>query len=81
MKKIISLCMVIILTLSIIPNGTIYGENYSGFNLQSLEGECNFTNLIVFARFSDEDEFVDNEYSGNSVKKITAYVRIKNRLV
>ena len=71
MKKIISLCMVIILALSMIPNGTIYGENYAGLNLQSLEGECNFTNLIVFARFSDEDEFVDNEYSGNSVRKIT----------
>lgn len=71
MKKIISLCMVIILALSMIPNGTIYGENYAGLNLQSVEGECNFTNLIVFARFSDEDEFVDNEYSGNSVRKIT----------
>ena len=45
MKKIISLCMVIILALSMIPNGTIYGENYAGLNLQSLEGECNFTNL------------------------------------
>ena len=63
--------MVIILALSMIPNGTIYGENYAGLNLQSVEGECNFTNLIVFARFSDEDEFVDNEYSGNSVRKIT----------
>lgn len=31
----------------------------------------NFTNLIVFARFADEDEFINNIYDGNSVRKIT----------
>lgn len=33
--------------------------------------ESNFTNLIVFARFAGEDEFVDKEYHGLSVKEIT----------
>ena len=33
--------------------------------------ESNFTNLIVFARFLDEDEFIDNSYNGESVRKIT----------
>ncbi len=31
----------------------------------------NFTNLIVFARFADEDEFINDIYEGNSVRKIT----------
>lgn len=31
----------------------------------------NFTNLIVFARFADEDEFVDDIYQGASVLEIT----------
>ncbi len=31
----------------------------------------NFTNLIVFARFADEDEFINDIYDGNSVRKIT----------
>lgn len=30
----------------------------------------NFTNLIVFARFADEDEFVDDIYQGVSVREI-----------
>lgn len=33
--------------------------------------DSNFTNLIVFARFAGEDEFVDNVYHGLSVKEIT----------
>lgn len=31
----------------------------------------NFTNLIVLARFSDEDEFVNTVYNGETVRKIT----------
>lgn len=34
------------------------------------ENDGNFTNLIVFAKFSDEDEFVDDNY-GETVRKIT----------
>lgn len=30
----------------------------------------NFTNLIVFARFADESEFVDDEYKGVPVRQI-----------
>lgn len=33
--------------------------------------DANFTNLIVFARFAGEDEFVNNVYHGLSVKEIT----------
>ena len=33
--------------------------------------ESNFTNLIVFVRFAGEDEFIDKEYEGTSVRKIT----------
>lgn len=33
--------------------------------------ESNFTNLIVFVRFAGEDEFIDKEYDGTSVRKIT----------
>ena len=33
--------------------------------------ESNFTNLIIFAKFSGEDEFIDTTYEGTSVRKIT----------
>ena len=35
------------------------------------EDDSNFTNLIVFARFADEDEFVDDVYEGSTVREIT----------
>ena len=35
------------------------------------EDDSNFTNLIVFARFADEDEFVDDVYEGITVREIT----------
>ena len=33
-------------------------------------GAANFTNLIVFARFSDEEEFIDTTYDGVSVRQL-----------
>ena len=33
-------------------------------------GAANFTNLIVFARFSDEEEFIDTSYDGVSVRQL-----------
>ncbi len=33
--------------------------------------DSNFTNLIIFMRFADEDEFIDDVYEGTSVRKIT----------
>ena len=39
--------------------------------IQKNKQRSNFTNLIVFARFLDEDEFIDNSYNGESVRKIT----------
>ena len=46
----------------------VNGENVTNSQETS---ESNFTNLIVFARFAGEDEFVDNVYHGLSVKEIT----------
>ena len=34
------------------------------------ESDSNFTNLIIFAKFGDEDEFINDNY-GESVRKIT----------
>lgn len=41
-------------------------ERQQGSSLDS-----DYTNLVVFARFADEDEFVDREYNGSTVRKIT----------
>jgi len=38
---------------------------------EAVSEESNFTNLIVFVRFAGEDEFIDKEYAGTSVRKIT----------
>lgn len=41
----------------------------TGFSTKFAE-DVNFTNLIVFARFSDEDEFVNKTYDDVSVKQL-----------
>ena len=46
----------------------VNGENVTSTQETS---ESNFTNLIVFARFAGEDEFVDNVYHGLKKKEIT----------
>lgn len=35
------------------------------------EEDSNYTNLIIFMRFADEDEFIDDVYQGTKVRKIT----------
>ena len=39
--------------------------------LEEPQTDSNFTNLLVFARFDGEDEFIDTVYDGASVRKIT----------
>lgn len=39
-------------------------------NLAFNENQTNFTNLIVLARFSDEDEFIDTTYDNIAVKNL-----------
>lgn len=37
---------------------------------EASQGKINFTNLIVFAKFSDETEFIDDVYDGLSVRNL-----------
>ena len=39
--------------------------------VQADDDDSNFTNLVVFARFAGETEFIDDVYEGSSVRKIT----------
>lgn len=39
--------------------------------IQADDDDSNFTNLVVFARFAGETEFVNDVYEGSSVRKIT----------
>ena len=68
MKKGFSIIMAFVTVMTMLFSGVTFADD-TNENTESKTKECNFTNLIVFARFSDEDEFVDNEYSGNSVRK------------
>lgn len=49
----------------------VLAENESSATNVDTATDVNFTNLIVFARFTGEDEFVNKEYHGLSVKEIT----------
>ena len=44
---------------------------FSGSDSVRAEDDFNFTNLIIFARFADEDEFIDDVYEGTTVREIT----------
>lgn len=44
-------------------------DSYERQQRNSLDSD--YTNLVVFARFADEEEFVDREYNGSTVRKIT----------
>ena len=70
MKKGFSIIMAFVTVMTMLFSGVTFADD-TNENTESKTKECNFTNLIVFARFSDEDEFVDNEYSGNSEKSQT----------
>lgn len=49
----------------------VLAENESSATNVDTATDANFTNLIVFARFAGEDEFVNNVYHDLSVKEIT----------
>lgn len=37
--------------------------------IQADDDDSNFTNLVVFARFAGETEFINDVYEGSSVRK------------
>lgn len=49
----------------------VLAANESSTTDADTASDVNFTNLIVFARFAGEEEFVNKEYHGLSVKEIT----------
>lgn len=61
------------LAISMLMNTSLCAIAVNGENVTNTQeaSNSNFTNLIVFARFAGEDEFVDNVYHGLSVKEIT----------
>ena len=70
MKKGFSIIMVFVTVMTMLFSGVTFADD-TNENTENKTKESNFTNLIVFARFSDEDEFIDNSYNGESVRKIT----------
>ena len=79
MKKFLTTFIAILLLFTLLITGycPVYAyEIHTGNETESVKeakaGEkTNFTNLVVFARFSDEDEFIDDVYAGQKVRKIT----------
>ena len=51
--------------------GIFFNTGLTSRAADGTESGSNFTNLIVFAKFSGEEEFVDTVYGGSSVRKIT----------
>ena len=70
MKKGFSIIMAFVTVMTMLFSGVTFADD-TNENTESKTKESNFTNLIVFARFVDEDEFIDNSYNGESVRKIT----------
>ena len=66
MKKIVHYIMCFVMAAGIFFNAGLTSRAADG-----TESGSNFTNLIVFAKFSGEEEFVDTVYGGSSVRKIT----------
>ena len=62
MKRIIK-----ITTLLIAVIGLVFCSNEA---IMADSDDSNFTNLIIFVRFADEDEFIDNVYEGEAVRNI-----------
>lgn len=65
--------LVIFLVISMLMNTSLCALAVNTETIANTQeaSDSNFTNLIVFARFAGEDEFVDNVYHGLSVKEIT----------
>ena len=70
MKKGFSIIMAFVTVMTMLFSGVTFADD-TNENAENKTKESNFTNLIVFARFLDEDEFIDNSYNGESVRKIT----------
>lgn len=62
----------LILSVSMFINASLCALAESGNAAENQKNatDSNFTNLIVFARFADESEFVDDEYEGVPVRQI-----------
>ena len=77
MKKFLTTFIAILLLFTLLITGycPVYAyEIHTGnetVNDTKAGDKTNFTNLVVFARFSDEDEFIDDVYAGQTVRKIT----------
>ena len=61
MKRIIKITTLLIAVISLVfcSNEAIMADS----------DDSNFTNLIIFVRFADEDEFIDNVYEGEADRK------------
>lgn len=68
-KRII---FILILSVSMFINASVctLAESGNAAANQDNATDSNFTNLIVFARFADESEFVDDQYEGAPVRQI-----------
>ena len=60
-KKSISLLLTVITFFSFVYNVSAFDNDNVYYN---------FTNLIVFAKFNDEEKFIDRDY-GETIRKIT----------
>lgn len=60
-KKLVSLLVCLALLTGIVPANALASQEGS---------DANFINLVVFCKFAGEDEFVNNEYAGASVRRI-----------
>lgn len=62
----------LILSVSMFINASVctLAESGNAAANQDNATDSNFTNLIVFARFADESEFVDDQYEGAPVRQI-----------
>lgn len=68
MKKIVTIiCFALTFVIC-----TLFMSNVSFATINAIEevSNANFTNLIVFARFKDEDEFINDVYNNESVKNL-----------
>lgn len=61
--------MAFVTVMTMLFSGATFADD-TNENTENKTKESNFTNLIVFARFLDEDEFIDNSYNGESVRKL-----------
>ena len=77
MKKGFSIIMVFVTVMTMLFSGVTFADD-TNENTENKTKESNFTNLIVFARFSDEDEFIDNSYN-SAYFNVSDYYEIASR--